>query len=112
MRGRSRATGERESVIGRVKEMPEPGERDAGGRGGGFSKGREQRQVSFRTRIFSHAHFCAKLKVAKSSTGRDAMSVLEKSEVTEELGPAKFQSMAHVSLPCRDLEEGIAFYVN
>jgi catechol 2,3-dioxygenase-like lactoylglutathione lyase family enzyme len=29
-----------------------------------------------------------------------------------ELGPAKFQSLAHISLPCRDLEEGIAFYVD
>lgn len=29
-----------------------------------------------------------------------------------ELGPATFDSMAHVSLPCRDLDEGIAFYVD
>jgi catechol 2,3-dioxygenase-like lactoylglutathione lyase family enzyme len=29
-----------------------------------------------------------------------------------ELGPAKIQSMAHVSLPCRDLDEAIAFYVD
>jgi catechol 2,3-dioxygenase-like lactoylglutathione lyase family enzyme len=29
-----------------------------------------------------------------------------------ELGPPKFDSLAHVSLPCRDLDEGIAFYVD
>lgn len=29
-----------------------------------------------------------------------------------ELGPPVFDSMAHISLPCRDLEEGIAFYVD
>ena len=28
------------------------------------------------------------------------------------LGPAAFESFAHVSLPCRDLEESIAFYVD
>lgn len=30
----------------------------------------------------------------------------------KELGPAKFVSFAHVSVPCRDLEEGICFYVD
>ena len=40
------------------------------------------------------------------------MSVLEHAKSEAELGPAKFESMAHVSLPCRDLEEGIAFYVD
>ena len=29
-----------------------------------------------------------------------------------QLGPATFDSLAHVSLQCRDLEEGIAFYVD
>jgi catechol 2,3-dioxygenase-like lactoylglutathione lyase family enzyme len=29
-----------------------------------------------------------------------------------ELGPATFDSLAHISLPCRDLEDGIAFYVD
>jgi catechol 2,3-dioxygenase-like lactoylglutathione lyase family enzyme len=40
------------------------------------------------------------------------MSVLDATTTEAELGPAKFQSMAHVSLPCRDLEEAIAFYVD
>ena len=40
------------------------------------------------------------------------MSVIEETRAQVELGPAKFESMAHVSLPCRDLEEGIAFYVD
>ena len=34
------------------------------------------------------------------------------SEPQAQLGPATFNSLAHVSLPCRDLEEGIAFYVD
>jgi catechol 2,3-dioxygenase-like lactoylglutathione lyase family enzyme len=29
-----------------------------------------------------------------------------------ELGPARLDSFAHVSVPCRDLEEGISFYVD
>lgn len=29
-----------------------------------------------------------------------------------ELGPAKLESFAHVSLPCRDLDEAVAFYVD
>ena len=40
------------------------------------------------------------------------MSVLEGSKASQELGPFKLDSMAHVSLPCRDLEEAIAFYVD
>jgi catechol 2,3-dioxygenase-like lactoylglutathione lyase family enzyme len=45
------------------------------------------------------------------------MSVIDSSargadQTEAELGPAKFDSLAHVSLPCRDLEEGIAFYVD
>src|SRR5690242_6686805 len=40
------------------------------------------------------------------------MSVLEGSKAGEELGPFKLDSMAHISLPCRDLEEAIAFYVD
>jgi catechol 2,3-dioxygenase-like lactoylglutathione lyase family enzyme len=32
--------------------------------------------------------------------------------VEQELGPTKFNAFAHVSVPCRDLEEGIAFYVD
>jgi catechol 2,3-dioxygenase-like lactoylglutathione lyase family enzyme len=38
--------------------------------------------------------------------------VLGMSEPQAQLGPAAFDSLAHVSLPCRDLEEGIAFYVD
>ena len=38
--------------------------------------------------------------------------VLEGRAAVAELGPPKFDAMAHVSLPCRDLEEGIAFYVD
>ena len=38
--------------------------------------------------------------------------VLTKSGPQAELGPAAFDSFAHVSLPCRDLEEAIAFYVD
>ena len=40
------------------------------------------------------------------------MSVIEHADIDAELGPAKFDSLAHISLPCRDLEEGIAFYVD
>jgi len=40
------------------------------------------------------------------------MSVLEDAKAGEELGPFKLDSMAHISLPCRDLEEAIAFYVD
>jgi hypothetical protein len=29
-----------------------------------------------------------------------------------EFGPARFDTFAHVSVPCRDLEEGICFYVD
>ena len=38
--------------------------------------------------------------------------VLDISDPQAELGPTAFGSLAHVSLPCRDLEEGIAFYVD
>jgi len=38
--------------------------------------------------------------------------VIGMSEQDAELGPATFDSMAHVSLPCRDVDEGIAFYVD
>lgn len=38
--------------------------------------------------------------------------VLTRPESQAELGPAPFQSFAHLSLPCDDLEEGIAFYVD
>ncbi len=34
------------------------------------------------------------------------------SEPQAQLGPTDFDSLAHVRLPCRDLEEGIAFYVD
>jgi len=40
------------------------------------------------------------------------MSVLATKANEPELGPAKLESLAHVSLPCRDLEEAIAFYVD
>jgi catechol 2,3-dioxygenase-like lactoylglutathione lyase family enzyme len=40
------------------------------------------------------------------------MTVLDDIKTESELGPAKFESMAHVSLPCRDLDEAIAFYVD
>ena len=33
-------------------------------------------------------------------------------EPQAQLGPATFDSLSHVSLPCRNLEEGIAFYVD
>lgn len=39
----------------------------------------------------------------------DAIDV---STAPTEMGPPVFDSMAHVSLPCRDLEEGVAFYVD
>ena len=38
--------------------------------------------------------------------------VIEVSGQEAELGPARFESFAHASLPCRDIEEGIAFYVD
>lgn len=43
------------------------------------------------------------------------MIVGAKSEIDQsgaELGPAKLASFAHVSLPCRDLDEAVAFYVD
>jgi catechol 2,3-dioxygenase-like lactoylglutathione lyase family enzyme len=40
-----------------------------------------------------------------------ADTILE-TETAAELGPVPFRSLAHVSLPCRDIEEGIAFYVD
>ena len=40
------------------------------------------------------------------------VEVLDVSKPQEELGPATFDSPAHVSLPCRDLKESIASYVD
>src|SRR5262245_53015728 len=40
------------------------------------------------------------------------MSLLATTATEPELGPAKLDSLAHVSLPCRDLEDAIAFYVD
>jgi catechol 2,3-dioxygenase-like lactoylglutathione lyase family enzyme len=37
---------------------------------------------------------------------------IDNPETSAELGPPRFDSFAHASLPCRDLEEGLAFYID